>query len=83
MQNNRAPVTMSIGENVECAPTSVFIGNNAPTTIYAQPTQIGSSESGQVEVYQYHSSSNKNNTSVRLYKWLVLSKTIYFWHRLE
>ena len=44
MQNNRAPVTMSIGENVGRAPTSVFVGNNgstAPTTMYTEPTQIG------------------------------------------
>ena len=30
IQNNRAPVTMSIGENVGCPPTSVFVGNDAP-----------------------------------------------------
>ena len=58
MQNNRAPVTMSIGGNVGRAPTSVFVGNNgptAPTTMYTQPRQIGSNESGGVEVYQEHS----------------------------
>ena len=58
IQNNRAPVTMSIGENVGRAPTSVFVGNNgptAPTTMYTQPRQIGSNESGGVEVYQDHS----------------------------
>ena len=68
MQNNRAPVTMSIGENVEPATTSVFVGNNvptAPTTMYTQPIQIGSNESGGVEVYQDHSYlQNQNNTSV-------------------
>ena len=31
MQTNRAPVTMSIGDNVGRAPTSVFVGNDAPT----------------------------------------------------
>jgi len=43
MQTNRAPVTMSIGENVGRAPTSVFVGNDAPkapTTLYTEPTQI-------------------------------------------
>ena len=36
----------------------MYVGNDAPTaptTIYAQPTQIGSRKSGQVEVYQDHS----------------------------
>ena len=35
---------MSIGENVGRAPTGVFVGNNgstAPTTMYTEPTQIG------------------------------------------
>ena len=32
--------------------------------MYTQPTQFGSNESAQVEVYQDHSSSNQNNTSV-------------------
>ena len=44
-QTNRAPVTMSVGQNVERTPTSVFVGNNgptAPTTMYTQPTQIQS-----------------------------------------
>ena len=31
MQTNRAPVTLSIGDNVGRAPTSVFVGNDAPT----------------------------------------------------
>ena len=49
---------MSVGENVGRAPTSVFVGNNGPTTpttMYTQPIQIGSNESGGVEVYQDHS----------------------------
>ena len=43
IQNNRAPVTMSIGENVGRPPTSVFVGNDAPkahTTMYTEPTHI-------------------------------------------
>ena len=43
VQNNRAPVTMSIGENVGRPPTSVFVGNDAPkapTTMYTEPTHI-------------------------------------------
>ena len=43
MQNNRAPVIMSIGENVGHPPTSVFVGDDAPkapTSMYTQPTQI-------------------------------------------
>ena len=53
MQNNRAPVTMSIGENVGRAPTTKYVGNDvptAPTTMYTQPIQIGSNESGGDEV---------------------------------
>ena len=43
VESIRAPVTMSIGENVEPAPTTVFVGNNqsnvAPTTQYGmEPT---------------------------------------------
>ena len=43
VESNRAPVTMSIGENVEPAPTTVFgegnQSNGAPTTQYGiQPT---------------------------------------------
>merc|ERR1712215_3983 len=29
MENNRAPVTMSIGESVERPPTSVFVGDDS------------------------------------------------------
>ena len=57
---------MFVGENGRHSPTSTFIGNDAPTaptTIYTQPTQFGSNESAQVEVYQDHSSSNQINTS--------------------
>ena len=48
---------MSVGENVGCAPTSVFVGNNAPTapiTIYAQPTQIGTGRPKHVSIDLYN-----------------------------
>ena len=50
MQNNRAPVTMYVGENGRRAPTSVFIGTDAPTTIYTQPTQFGRAEVYQIQI---------------------------------
>ena len=44
MENNRAPVTMSIGESVELQPTSVFVGDDTLkeplTEIKEQSTQI-------------------------------------------
>ena len=47
MQTNRAPVTMSIGDNVGRAPT-------APTTMYTEPIQIGTGPPKHVsmELYQ-------------------------------
>ena len=57
MQTNRAPVTMSIGDNVGRAPTSVFVGNDAPTaptSMYTEPIQIGTGPPKHVsmELYQ-------------------------------
>jgi len=52
MQTNRAPVTMSIGDNVGRAPTSVFVGNDAPTaptSMYTGPIQIGTGPPSRAE----------------------------------
>ena len=57
MQTNRAPVTMSIGDNVGRASTTMYVGQNverAPTTMYTEPIQIGTGPPKHVsmELYQ-------------------------------
>ena len=54
MQTNRAPVTMSVGENVEHAPTTGNDAPSAPTTKYAHPTQIGTGRPNHVSIDLYN-----------------------------
>ena len=56
MQTNRAPVTMSIGDNVGRAPTTMYVGQNverAPTTMYTEPIQIGTGPPKHVSIELY------------------------------
>ena len=67
VESNRAPVTMSIGKNVESAPTTVFgegnQSNGAPTTQYGiQPTSHY--ESTSAEIYPLNTVTMEEHNNV-------------------
>ena len=71
MQTNRAPVTMSIGDNVGRAPTSVFVGNDAPTaptSMYTGPIQIGTGPPKHVSMELYQKAVNAILHCVKVHK---------------
>jgi len=61
MQTNRAPVTMSIGDNVGRAPT-------APTTMYAEPIKIGTGPPKHVSMELYQKAVNAISNWVKVHK---------------
>ena len=71
MQTNRAPVTMSIGDNVGRAPTSVFVGNDAPTaptSMYTEPIQIGTRPPKHVSMELYQKAVNAIVNWIKVHK---------------
>ena len=71
MQTNRAPVTMSIGDNVGRAPTSVFVGNDvptAPTSMYTGPIQIGTGPPKHVSIELYQKAVNAISNWTKVHK---------------
>ena len=71
MQTNRAPVTMSIGDNVGRAPTTMYVGQNverAPTTMYTEPIQIGTGPPKHVSMELYQKAVNAISNWVKVHK---------------
>merc|ERR1712082_160817 len=71
MQTNRAPVTMSIGDNVGRAPTTMYVGRNverAPTTMYTEPIQNGTGPPTHVSMELYQKAVNAISNWSKVHK---------------
>ena len=71
MQTNRAPVTMSIGDNVGRAPTTMYVGQNverAPTTMYTEPIQNGTGPPTHVSMELYQKAVNAISNWAKVHK---------------
>ena len=71
MQTNRAPVTMSIGDNVGRATTTMYVGQNverAPTSMYTEPIQTGTGAPTHVSMELYQKAVNAISNWSKVHK---------------